>query len=48
VPLASTVGGGYGDDALEIAQRHVTAIMTLGETFAGRGAGSSGATLNGR
>lgn len=48
VPLASTVGGGYGDDALEIAQRHVTAIMTLGETFAGRGAGSSDATLNGR
>jgi len=48
VPLASTVGGGYGDDALEIAQRHVTAIMTLGETFAGRGSGSSGATLNGR
>ncbi len=48
VPLASTVGGGYGDDALEIAQRHVTAIMTLGETFAQRGSGSSGATLNGR
>ena len=48
VPLASTVGGGYGDDALEIAQRHVTAIMTLGETFAGRGSGSSDATLNGR
>ena len=48
VPLASTVGGGYGDDALEIAQRHVTAIMTLGETFAGCGSGSSGATLNGR
>ncbi|KQM70567.1 histone deacetylase family protein [Sphingomonas sp. Leaf20] len=48
VPLASTVGGGYGDEALEIAQRHVTAIMTLGETFAGRGSGSSDATLNGR
>lgn len=30
VPLASTVGGGYGDDALEIARRHVTAILTLG------------------
>jgi acetoin utilization deacetylase AcuC-like enzyme len=37
VPLASTVGGGYGDDALAIAERHVVAIMTLGETFtAGR------------
>ncbi|MFG6281435.1 histone deacetylase [Sphingomonas sp. S6] len=34
VPLASTVGGGYGDDALEIARRHVTAILTLGEAMA--------------
>jgi acetoin utilization deacetylase AcuC-like enzyme len=34
VPLASTVGGGYGDDALEIAHRHVAAILTLGEAFA--------------
>ncbi len=34
VPLASTVGGGYGDDALEIARRHVAAILTLGEAFA--------------
>ncbi|MCP3735348.1 histone deacetylase [Sphingomonas sp. RP10(2022)] len=33
VPLASTVGGGYGDDALEIARRHVTAILTLGEAM---------------
>ena len=32
IPLASTVGGGYGDDALEIARRHVTAILTLGES----------------
>ena len=31
IPFASTVGGGYGDDALEVAQRHVTAILTLGE-----------------
>ena len=29
-PVASTVGGGYGDDALEIARRHVAAILTLG------------------
>lgn len=36
IPLASTVGGGYGDDALEIAQRHVRAIMTLGETYGGK------------
>ena len=33
VPLASTVGGGYGDDAREIAGRHVDAILTLGEAF---------------
>jgi acetoin utilization deacetylase AcuC-like enzyme len=33
VPLASTVGGGYGDDPLEIARRHVAAILTLGEAF---------------
>ena len=33
LPLASTVGGGYGDDALEIARRHVAAILTLGEAM---------------
>jgi acetoin utilization deacetylase AcuC-like enzyme len=33
IPLASTVGGGYGPDALEIAGRHVTAILTLGDAF---------------
>ena len=33
VPLASTVGGGYGDDVLAIARRHVAAILTLGEAF---------------
>ncbi len=37
VPLASTVGGGYGDDALEIAERHVAAILTLGDAFGTRG-----------
>lgn len=31
IPFASTVGGGYGDDPLEIAERHVAAILTLGE-----------------
>ena len=34
LPLASTVGGGYGHDAAEIAERHVAAILTLGEAFA--------------
>ena len=33
IPLASTVGGGYGDDALEIAARHVAAIRALGRAF---------------
>jgi len=33
IPLASTVGGGYGDDVMAIARRHVTAIMTLGEAL---------------
>ncbi|MBI0474974.1 histone deacetylase [Sphingomonas sp. MA1305] len=33
-PLASTVGGGYGDDALAIARRHVDAILILGAAFA--------------
>ncbi len=34
IPLASTVGGGYGDDAREIAERHVASILTLGQAFA--------------
>lgn len=40
VALASTVGGGYGDDVLAIARRHVTAIRTLGEAFNGAPPGS--------
>jgi acetoin utilization deacetylase AcuC-like enzyme len=38
VPLASTVGGGYGEDALAIARRHVDAILTLGAAFTGTSA----------
>ncbi|WP_445193198.1 histone deacetylase family protein [Sphingomonas sp. Tas61C01] len=34
VPVASTVGGGYGDDAEEIARRHVATVMELGRAFA--------------
>ena len=34
VPLASTVGGGYGSDALEVAHRHVDAILALARGFA--------------
>ena len=33
IPLASTVGGGYGDDVLTIARRHVAAILALGDAF---------------
>ncbi len=35
VPLASTVGGGYGDDVLAIARLHVDAILTLGRAIGG-------------
>ena len=34
VPLASTVGGGYGPDKPALAKRHVDAILTLGAAFA--------------
>ena len=33
IPLASTVGGGYGDDVMAIAQRHVEVIARLGTAF---------------
>jgi acetoin utilization deacetylase AcuC-like enzyme len=33
IPLASTPGGGYGPDMLEIARRHVRTIFTLAETL---------------
>ena len=37
IPLASTVGGGYGADTVALAERHVRAILTLGTAFAGAG-----------
>lgn len=33
IPLASTVGGGYGEDVVAIAGRHAAAIFTLGQAF---------------
>ena len=36
IPLASTVGGGYGPDKPALAKRHVDAILTLGAAFAQR------------
>ena len=38
IPLACTVGGGYGDDVMAIAARHVRVICTLGDAFAGTAA----------
>jgi acetoin utilization deacetylase AcuC-like enzyme len=39
IPLASTVGGGYGDDVMAIAARHVRVIDTLAQAFAGTAGG---------
>jgi len=37
LPLASTLGGGYGPDAREIAGRHARTILNLGGILVGRG-----------
>jgi len=37
--LAWTVGGGYGDDALEIARRHVASLLTTAEAMAPKATG---------
>ncbi|MCH4892761.1 histone deacetylase [Sphingomonas sp. SFZ2018-12] len=34
VPLASALGGGYGHDAMEVADRHVASLLTLATTYA--------------
>lgn len=34
VPLASTMGGGYGADRMAVARRHAAAILTLGDEAA--------------
>ena len=36
IPFASTLGGGYGLDALEVSRRHVASICALGEAAAKR------------
>jgi acetoin utilization deacetylase AcuC-like enzyme len=33
IPLASVLGGGYGDDRLEVARRHARSILALHEAF---------------
>ena len=33
IPLASTLGGGYGTDMAEVAERHVASILALGSAF---------------
>ncbi|HTG39671.1 histone deacetylase [Sphingomonas sp.] len=35
LPVASALGGGYGHDATEVAQRHVASILTLGAAMLG-------------
>jgi acetoin utilization deacetylase AcuC-like enzyme len=35
IPLAGTLGGGYGTDALEVARRHARSILTLAAIFEG-------------
>jgi acetoin utilization deacetylase AcuC-like enzyme len=34
IPFASALGGGYGEDALEVSRRHVASIRALGEEAA--------------
>lgn len=34
IPFASTLGGGYGEDALEVSRRHVASILALGSEAA--------------
>jgi acetoin utilization deacetylase AcuC-like enzyme len=46
LPLASTVGGGYGDDTMAIARRHVRAILTLAEAFGRTGERSAGSRVS--
>jgi len=37
IPLASTVGGGYGSDVQEVARRHVRSMLTLGAALEKQG-----------
>jgi len=36
IPLASTLGGGYGHDAMPVARRHSAAVLTLGMAMAAK------------
>ncbi len=45
LPLASTVGGGYGDDVMAIARRHVDVILRLGNAY--RAAWHDGTAMSG-
>lgn len=36
IPIASALGGGYGEDGMEVARRHVASILTLGEAVSRR------------
>nr|WP_047166477.1 histone deacetylase [Sphingomonas sp. Y57] len=41
IPLASVLGGGYGDDRLAVARRHVGSILALYEAFRDADAGTT-------
>jgi acetoin utilization deacetylase AcuC-like enzyme len=36
IPLASTLGGGYGADPVAVSQRHARSVLTLGAVFSAR------------
>lgn len=38
IPIAGTLGGGYGADALKVARRHARSILVMGALFEGEGA----------
>jgi acetoin utilization deacetylase AcuC-like enzyme len=37
VPLASTLGGGYGEDRMAVARRHVASMLALAEEAISKG-----------
>ena len=39
LPLAGTLGGGYGHDLDAVAERHVRSILTLAAAYAADGTG---------
>jgi acetoin utilization deacetylase AcuC-like enzyme len=44
IPIAATLGGGYGTDALEVARRHARSILTLAALFSSEGVAAGAGT----